>query len=379
MPANIVYFADQWDNKWRRRQQIALRISRLPEVEKLFYVELPLSLTSFTKLIFGKADKESTQRWERVFKKGFSFDIGRITIITPFSFLPFFTPKALRSLNAILVAKSIISKLPKGFKPDIYWSSLPFDALWLKYFNNYKLIYDCSEQFSEFSNWDDIRQSIIEWDENLTKAADQVFVQTDHLRNIKAQFNKNITVIPNAVDENVFSFTAGDVSDTLKGIPRPILGYVGSINYRLDVDLIKNIATARPDWSIVLVGNNSLDAQTDWPKNVYFTPGMAYKEMPGIIASFDVCLLPHLSNKLVDSESPIKLFDYMATGKPIVSQSLAGVRPYVEYVYLAENKDQFIDAVEKALKEDNATKMKRKEFGLTQTWDNRVNQIKGYL
>ncbi|MDQ7797852.1 MAG: glycosyltransferase [Candidatus Edwardsbacteria bacterium] len=351
----------------------------MTEIKKLYYIELPLSGTSFIKYLVGRADKESAQRWSRVLKSGFSFDHGKVTIITPFSFLPFFTPKALVSLNATIVAYSIISKLPKGFKPDIYWSSLPFDALWLKYFGNYKLIYDCSEQFSEFTNWHKIKSNIVEWDGLLTQKADQVFVQTDHLRDVKSPLNKNIIVIPNAVDEKVFSFTAGDANDALKGIPRPVLGYVGSINYRLDVDLIKSIAQARPDWSIVLVGNNSLDAQIDWPQNVYFIDGKEYKQMPGIIASFDVCLLPHLSNKLVDSESPIKLFDYMATGKPIVSQNLTGVRPYKDYVYLAENKDQFIDAIEKALKEDDPTKMKRKEFGLTQTWDNRVKQIGEYL
>jgi len=378
--ATILYFADQWDDKWRRRQQIALRLSMLPEVEKLFYVELPLSLTSLIKLIFGKADKESTQRWERVFKEGFVFTHEKVTVITPLSVFPYFTKRALKGINSAVVKKSIFNKLPKGFNPDIFWASLPFDALWLKYFSCYKLIYDCSEQFSEFNNWADIREKIIEWDEELTKKSDQVFVQTEYLKEIKASLNNNITVIPNAVDKNIFLPIADGVkNDSLKEITRPILGYVGSINYRLDIELIKGIAEERSDWSIVMVGNNSLNVQIDWPKNVYFIPGMEYEKMSNIIASFDVCLLPHLANKLVDSESPIKLFDYLASGKPIVSQDLAGVRPYKEYVYLAKNKPQFISAIEKALNEDNAIQAKRKVFGLTQNWDNRVKQIKEYL
>ena len=377
---NILYFADRWDDKWRRRQQIALRLSRLSEVVKLYYIELPLSGTSFIKYLLGRADKESTQRWERVFNKGFAFTVEKITVITPFSVLPYFTNRALIGFNIFLVKKSILNKLPKQFKPDIYWASLPFDALWLNCIIGHKHIYDCSEQFSEFNNWQHIKSSIVEWDEQLTQKADQVFVQTEYLKDIKAPLNKNITVMPNAVDENVFSsFTVGDINNSLKGIPRPILGYVGSINYRLDTELIKGIAWDRPDWSIALVGNNSFDNKNDWPQNIYFIPGVEYKQMPGIIALFDVCLLPHLANKLVDSESPIKLFDYLASGKPIVSQNLAGVRPYREYVYLAENKAQFISSIEKALKEDAAIQAKRKEYGLTQNWDNRLKQIKEYL
>ncbi|MBI5806583.1 glycosyltransferase [candidate division TA06 bacterium] len=380
MKKRIFYYSDQWDDKWRRRQQIAMRLSKLPGVETLYFIELPLSGTSLIKYLTGRADKESAQRWSRVFKAGFAFDLGKITIITPFSILPYFTTGALKGLNLSIVKWSIFSKLPKGFKPDVFWASLPFDALWLKCFKEYKLIYDCSEQFSEFDNWRNIKKSIIEWDNQLTKEADQVFVQTEYLRDIKTPLNKNIAVMPNAVDEKVFSLiTDGDLYNSLKDIPKPVLGYVGSINYRLDLELIKAIAKEKPDWSIVLVGNKSLDAQIDWPKNVYFIDGMEYTQMPGTIASFDVCLLPHLANKLVDSESPIKLFDYMATGKPIVSQNLAGVRPYKDYVYLAENKDQFIAAIEKALKEDETSQTKRKEYGLTQNWDNRVNQIKDYL
>lgn len=376
----IIYFADRWDDKCRRRQQIALRLSHLVEIEKLFYVELPLSLTSLIKFIFKKADKESTQRWARVFRKGFVFTHEKIIVITPFSVCPYFTKRALNGINLFVVKKSIFSKLPKGFKPDIYWASLPFDALWFKHFDNYKLIYDCSEQFSEFNNWGDIRKNIIEWDEKLIKAANQVFVQTEYLKEVKNPHNKNIAVVPNAVDDNIFSSVNDGYKKEIPGnIPRPILGYVGSINYRLDTELIKGIAVEKPEWSIVLVGNNSLDTHVAWPKNVYFVPGMEYTQMPGIIASFDVCLLPHLATNLVNSESPIKLFDYMASGKPIVSQNLAGVRPYQAYVYIAKNKTQFIEAIGKALKEGADVQAKRKEFGLTQNWDNRVKQIKEYL
>jgi len=377
---NIIYFADRWDENWRRRQQVALRLSRLPEVRNVLYVELPLSLTSLIKYLFGKADKESTLRWKRVFKKGFSFTYEKVTIITPFSMFPYFTKQALENINLFIVKKSIFNKMPKGFKPDLYWASLPFDALWIKYFNNCKLIYDCSEQFSEFSNWQHIKSYVLKWDDLLTQKADQVFVQTEYLKDIKAPLNKNITVMPNAIDEYIFSaFTKGDIDANLNNIPRPILGYVGSINYRLDMELIRGISRERPEWSIVLVGNNSLDAKIVWPNNIYFVAGKEYKQIPAILASFDVCLLPHLANKLVNSESPIKLFDYMASGKPIVSQNLAGVRPYKEYVYLAENKDQFISAIEKALKEDVVVQVKRKEFGLTQNWDDRINLFKKYL
>jgi len=369
---NIIYFADQWDIKWRRRQQIALRLSQRPEIRRLYYVELPLSLTSFVKYIFGLADFEAKARWNRVKRCGFVFKHDKVTIITPITLLPYFTTCAFSIYNLALVKKSFTRYLPKGFRPDIVWTSLPFDGLWLKYYTDYKLVYDCSEKFTDFIQWQYILPSVKHYDEILTINANIIFVQTSLMLKEKGALNGNTYLVENACDIDKFIAPVA-IPVKMSNIKRPIIGYSGSINSRIDFELIEQLAEIRSDWNFVFVGPyHEIPLNKS---NIYFLGEVAYNDLSAYINNFDVCIMPHKTEGVSQSQSPLKLFDYLASGKPIVTSDIQGIKGYENILYIGADALGFISAIEKALADGNKNKKKRIEMVASCSWDKRVGYI----
>lgn len=371
----ILYFADQWDDKWRRRQQIALRLSRLPVVGALYYVELPLSITSFIKYIFGVADLEAKIRWARVLKKGFVFKYENITVITPLSIVPYFTHFAFTGFDLWVVRKSFTMHLPKQYTPDIFWSSLPFDILWLKYYSGYKLVYDCSENYAAL--WQNISDKINTWDNELTKRAAVVFVQTNTMVTVKKKHNNNTHLLENACDYNKY-IESSDMPIKMAHISRPIIGYSGSINNRINFEIVKQLALKKPSWSFVFIGPYDMIPIKE--PNTYFLGEMPYDQLVACVKHFDVCIMPHVIEGVAQSQSPLKLFDYLASGRPIVTTEIQGIKGYENMVYIVNDVKSFISAIEDALVNDNDNRRnERRKTAEICSWENRVVEMLNIL
>ncbi len=158
------------------------------------------------------------------------------------------------------------------------------------------------------------------------------------------------------------------------------MGYTGSIHAdRVDVDLVESLALALPQATIALVGPNmltaSVTARLQTLPNVVFTGSIPYARLPQIMRAFDVCIVPHRVTAFTESLNPIKLWEYLAAGKPIVSTDVAGFRDYPEHVAIAQDTEMFAQGVKVALCEAPAKAITRRFEACSHSWDSRLDCI----
>jgi glycosyltransferase involved in cell wall biosynthesis len=164
----------------------------------------------------------------------------------------------------------------------------------------------------------------------------------------------------------------------------PRLGYSGWIMPRTDLDLLDHLASCRPDWSLVLVGpqyRDTLDRSGLRKRaNVTYLGEVPYEALPGLMQSFDVCLIPHRDMPYTRSMSPLKLYQYLASGRPIVATDIPGLERVREHLEVAATYDGFVEAVERVLDTDTAERSRgRLDAAARATWDARVDEMLAIL
>ena len=176
-----------------------------------------------------------------------------------------------------------------------------------------------------------------------------------------------------------------EVDDEFKKIVeqgKPIIGYYGALATWFDYDLVKKLSKERPEYNIVLLGikyDAAYDeAHLEEYKNVYFLGSREYNVLPYYAKEFTICTIPFLINSITNATSPVKLFEYMALDKPIVTTAMPECKKY-ESVMIANNHDEFISLVDKAVKmnkEDNKEYYEiLKREALENTWDAKAGII----
>ncbi|MCB0977616.1 MAG: glycosyltransferase [Acidimicrobiales bacterium] len=135
----------------------------------------------------------------------------------------------------------------------------------------------------------------------------------------------------------------------MRGMTGPVIGYVGNLSSRLDLDLISEIARARPGWNFVFVGSAHLDRSIldlDRLGNVHFPGVLPYRKVRGFLSHVDVAIIPHLDNEMTRSMNPLKAFVYASAGVPAVSTPVANLVDLGDLMTVAEGPDAFLAAIE---------------------------------
>jgi len=221
----------------------------------------------------------------------------------------------------------------------------------------------------------------------LINKMDLMVANSDYFANYGKQHNKHAYMIGQGCDLTLYNDKEGkiQVPDDLLAIKqKPIVGYVGALTtIRLDIEVLVHIAKQRPDWSLVLVGpEDEVFQRSELHKldNVYFLGRKEPHELPGYIKGFDVALNPQIINPITDVNYPLKIDEYLAIGKATVATKTTFMVYFKDYVYLPYTKEEFVDAIERALKEDTPEKQnERIEYASTHTWENFVEKIYDYL
>lgn len=163
---------------------------------------------------------------------------------------------------------------------------------------------------------------------------------------------------------------------------RPIIGYYGALASWFDYELIENLANKRPDIDIVLFGikyDNSFDeSNIEKVKNIHYLGKVNYFDLPQYANIFDVCIIPFLINEITEATNPIKVFEYMALGKPIVTTAMDECKKY-KSVFIANNEDEFIELIDKSLKLNKKNNKGYfdilKKEALENTWESKASEI----
>ena len=139
----------------------------------------------------------------------------------------------------------------------------------------------------------------------------------------------------------------------LRIFPSPRIGYVGCIDARFDTGLYMRLAASRPDWHFVIVGpvtgTTPSIAFLKGLANVHFIGSRSRTELPAYLKHFDVCTIPYVCDKLAESIFPLKFFEYLSAGRPIVSTALPELIPYSRYVHVADTAQSFEDCIASSL------------------------------
>jgi len=213
------------------------------------------------------------------------------------------------------------------------------------------------------------------------KKADLVVANSTYLASLAKKFNQNSFYVGQGCDVSLFDTKlATSVPSDIQNIPKPIIGYIGALlSLRLDIKVLEHIAESRPKWSLVLVGPEDetfMASRLHQYKNVYFLGNKTGNELPSYLNQFDVAINPQILSPVTIGNYPRKIDEYLAMGKPTVATKTEAMSVFSDNTYLAENQEEYITFIEKALQEDNEQiRRKRKEFACEHTWENNVIEI----
>lgn len=208
----------------------------------------------------------------------------------------------------------------------------------------------------------------------LGELSDIIIVNSQQNYEKFSQISNNCLLFENAVD----SFFINDSPCKAQKNNCIVVGYIGWITERTDLELIEYLAIKRPQWKIVIAGPqySNIPESLKLLNNINFPGQIPYREVPKLINSFDVCIIPHVDNEYSRSMSPLKLYQYLASGVPIVSTNVAGISAYKKYVKIADSYDEFIAAIDHALENDTISdSLERVSIAKQQTWESRTKEV----
>ncbi|MBC7785846.1 MAG: glycosyltransferase, partial [Burkholderiales bacterium] len=164
----------------------------------------------------------------------------------------------------------------------------------------------------------------------------------------------------------------------------PVFGYTGSVHQdRIDIEIVVELAKAFPAATIALVGPNMLNPESVTRlaahKNIVLPGPVDFSEVASVMSAFDVCIVPHVVNDFTESLSPLKLYEYLASGLPTVSTPVSGFRDYPGLIHLAADASSFVRACEIALSEPQEMAVRRQEIAKQHSWDARLDEIEAVI
>jgi GT2 family glycosyltransferase/glycosyltransferase involved in cell wall biosynthesis len=266
-----------------------------------------------------------------------------------------------------LAANCTILQLP-------FWRQL---GLALRHEWGSRLVYDCMDNWDSFP---DVSEFLRGEESALSAEADVLVVSARELFEKQKSRGLAPTLVRNAADFEFFR--DGRPRDLLAGIPRPRIGYYGAIADWFDYELVRTAAQARPGYSFVLIGGYGLEEQLgdhaarlkDLP-NIHLLGHKPYPMLPAYLAEFDVCIIPFLRNRVTDATDPVKLYEYLSQGKPVVSAELSELKQHAGQLYLAANSGDFVKSIDQALHESPALRQGRIEYARRHSWQARQQDL----
>jgi UDP-galactopyranose mutase len=244
------------------------------------------------------------------------------------------------------------------------------------------------DAMDELANFNGAPASLREREQVLMAQADLVFTGGPSLYEARKHRHPAVHCFPSGVETEHFAQAANGIARPrdLASRPRPVLGYYGVLDERLDLDLIDAVAAARPEWTIAMIGPVAKISPSDLPQrpNIVYYGAQSYASLPSFLACFDVALLPFARNKATRFISPTKTLEYLAAGKPVVSTPIADVIDlYGDVVRFGATPEGFAAAIDALLNEDPAARAQRESTSRSITaqydWDSIANRMAGLM
>ncbi|NDJ51541.1 MAG: glycosyltransferase family 1 protein [Chloroflexi bacterium] len=295
--------------------------------------------------------------------------------------LPFFQMSGLiNAINNVFLLPLIQMQARRlGFRHPILWTYTPHSADFIGKLGEQAAIYECVDDFTASKGL--VNGAVIgRLERRLIEAVDLLIVTAAGLVEKKKTGARAVKLISNGVDVSHLAQAADPsypAAEPVASLPRPIVGYLGTLNYWIDTGLLAHIARAHPDWTLLLVGPVDLLADMkplEGLPNIVRTGRIPYTEVPAYVKVFDVCVNPYHLDEVAEHCSPLKLYEYIATGKPIISVDMPEARLFDGLVTIANDPEQFVAALEAALANDDGELAElRRQEALQHDWRRRFD------
>ncbi|MBK8907804.1 MAG: glycosyltransferase [Rhodospirillales bacterium] len=295
--------------------------------------------------------------------------------------LPFARLPGVPFLNQSFGAAAVRNAIARvGFKRIILWFVVPHPGYLAGRLGEALSVYYCIDDYAAHPGVD--QDAIQRADAELTRMADQVFVAPPGLLEAKQQLNPHTLFSPHGVDVDLFAqaiLPETPIAPAAASLRHPVVGFFGLLGEWIDVPLLVRIAEAHPEWTLLIVGRVAADVtRLKEHGNVTFVGPQPYEELPQWAKAFDVAVIPYLRNRQVINANPLKLREYLATGKPVVAVSTPEIDRFGDCVRVAADAADFVTKIEEALDRDTPEQQaSRMNAVRAMTWDARVEETVG--
>ncbi len=365
---------EDWDDVWRRNQPLCAGLARRDPGAPILFVGLALDVSHCLRR--GKIKALFQARRRRL------PEMPSITVLKPLKLLPNSLAWGRRFNEWHQRAQVRREAARLELARPLLWLN-PHQAVHMVgKMGEQAVVYDITDDWISPTQSERLRALTVAQDAELCRRADAVIVCSARLYEMKQGMTRALHLIPNGVDAAHYLAASADgpLPEAARAWRKPVFGYTGTIHPdRVDGTLVEALAQAFPQGTVALVGPNHLSradiTHLEARGNIYFTGPVPYADVPQYMAAFDVCITPHRMTPFTESLNPLKLWEYLACGKPIVSTNVAGFRDYPQFVRLASDAASFMDACHAALAEEGASREARQAEARANSWDARLDSV----
>ena len=308
-----------------------------------------------------------------------------LTVLSPL-LVPGLENAGVNALNARLLEFQIgiaTADWPDA-SPHALWTFTPAFGPAAARLNSALRVYQCVDEHAAYPGAPECMDSL---EEALMARSDVILTTSRPLFESRKAMHPNVVCLPNVADTDLFERAQDgsvQVPQDLIDIRRPIIGFVGNISaFKIDPVLLRRVADINPDMSFVLIGEVGLGESTtsleplDGVRNIHLLGPRPYKDLPRYLKGFDVCMIPFVVNGVTTKCLPMKLFEYMASGKPIVATATPPLVEYADQCYLARDHEEFSSALQRALEEPSRGReaYQRIRTARAHGWSEQVRQL----
>ncbi|CAB3776358.1 hypothetical protein LMG28688_00216 [Paraburkholderia caffeinitolerans] len=383
----ILFSTADWDEPyWTNKQHTAVELAR--RGWRVLYVE---SVGIRSPRVASRRD------WKRLWRRlrrgvqsvlfGAPARAQNICVLSPLTFPARHHWPFVREFNRSLLRWTVRrSAQALGFRKPVVWTYHPFLLDAIATFERGPLVYHCVDDLREIPGVDVAAFNTAE--ERLLGEANAVFTTAQSLKERCGRLNANTHYFSNVVDAAHFgeALQQGDLPPELARIPEPRIVYHGVLSdFKVDLSLLMNVAKMRPDWHLVLIGQeregqqSPLVAELAKLPNVHMLGYRSYEQLPSYLRGMQVGMLPTLLNDYTRSMFPMKYYEYLAAGLPVVSTPLAFTADVTQGLEIGGSAQEFAAAIERQLSRGRLSADEANCYVGENTWDARTAKMLEYI
>jgi glycosyltransferase involved in cell wall biosynthesis len=380
-PFSIICLSPQ---DWRtslptNRQQVMLRAAR--RGHRVLFVETGHFLGKHLWALLGRRERRSLAR--RLFST--EEVVAGVQLRKALNILPKgSTYRLTNAVNCAVTARLLRHLAADLPGPVILWIYDPSTVRIVGSGGEALAVYDCVDDYTEQAISVRKREMLAMWDRMAALRSQLVFTTSTAMYERHRSLNSATHLVSNAGDYEHFVQASDRVlaAPEVSGLKRPVIGFAGNfLASKVDFSLLEEIARTRPHWTLLLIGPSApetvslLERLTQFP-NVRWVGAKPYAELPRYVAAFDVGVIPYVSNAYTRSCFPLKLFEYLAAGKPVVASGLPELSAMEPDVVLTDRAASFIEAVQTALSRNSeAERLRRRQLAAGNSWEKKTDRL----